>query len=126
VGGLDGIRSDLQAYVRELAQIVATENPGVSIRVVSGFRSAEYQARLREKWDRGDRAGLLVRPAANSRHSSGLAVDLAFSYEGYPIAVRDTPRQYFEYLAEILAPVGVVWGGRFRPPDVNHFEIRAR
>jgi hypothetical protein len=126
VGGLDGVRSDLAEYIRELAQIVEAENPGVTLRVVSGFRSAEYQARLREKWDRGDRAGLLVRPAANSRHSSGLAVDLAFSWESYPIAVRDTPRQYFHYLADILAPVGVIWGGTFSTPDVNHFEIRAR
>lgn len=123
MGGLDGVRSDLAAYIRELAQIVAAENPGVSLRVVSGYRSADYQAKLRQRWDRGDRSGLLVRPAANSRHSSGRAVDLAFSWEGYPVPVRDTPRQYFEYLAEILAPVGVRWGGLFSPPDLNHFEL---
>ena len=123
MGGLDGVRSDLAAYIRELAQIVETENPGVTIRVVSGYRSEAYQAQLRARWDSGDRAGLLVRPALVSRHSSGRAVDLAFSWEGYPIAVRDTPRQYWQYLAEILAPVGVRWGGTFRPPDLNHFEI---
>lgn len=126
VGGLDGIRSDLAAYIRELAQIVAEENADVSIRVVSGYRSPEYQSRLRAQWDSGNRAGLVVRPAVRSRHSDGLAVDLAFSYKGYPIPVRDTPRQYWQYLAEILAPVGVIWGGTFRSPDVNHFEIRAR
>lgn len=123
MGGLDGVRSDLADYIRELAQIVAAENPGITLRVVSGYRSADYQAQLRQRWDRGDRAGLLVRPAANSRHSSGRAVDLAFSWEGYPIPVRDTPRQYFQYLADILAPVGVRWGGFFSPPDLNHFEI---
>lgn len=126
VGGLDGVRSDLADYIRELAQIVAAENPGITLRVVSGYRSTEYQAQLRQRWDSGDRAGLLVRPAANSRHSSGLAVDLAFSWEGYPVPVRETPRQYFQYLAEILAPVGVVWGGTFGTPDMNHFEIRGR
>ena len=126
VVGLDGIRSDLADYIRELAQIVETENPGVTLRVVSGYRSAEYQDQLRKKWDSGDRFGILVRPAAHSRHSSGLAVDLAFSWEGYPVPVRETQRQYFSYLAEILAPVGVIWGGTFRSPDVNHFEIRGR
>jgi hypothetical protein len=126
VGGLDGVRSDLADYIRELAQIVAEENPGITLRVVSGFRTTDYQAKLRQRWDRGDRVGLLVRPAANSRHSSGLAVDVAFNWEGYPVPVRETPRQYFEYLAEILAPVGVIWGGTFSPPDMNHFEIRSR
>jgi len=123
VDGLDGVRSDLAAYIRELKEIVETENPGVSIRVISGYRSAQHQDRLRQRWDRGDRSGLLVRPAANSRHSSGLAVDLAFTWEGRPIPVRDTPRQYWTYLADILAPVGVRWGGLFRSPDPNHFEL---
>lgn len=126
MGGLDGVRSDLADYIRELAQIVSTENPGVTLRVVSGYRSAIYQDQLRERWDRGDRAGIFARPAVKSRHSSGLAVDLAFSWQGYPVPVRETPRQYFAYLAEILAPVGVIWGGTFRSPDLNHFEVRAR
>lgn len=42
---------------------------GLNPIVTSGYRSKEYQTLLRERWDRGDRSGLMYRPALNSDHS---------------------------------------------------------
>lgn len=114
---------ELAYYIEQAAAIVADTAPGVTLKVVSGFRSQSHQADLRARWDRGDRAGLVARPALDSRHSQGRAVDLQFAYRGQLIPVRDTPRQYWLFLDDLLRPVGVRWGGRFRSPDLNHFEL---
>lgn len=121
--GLAGVEPELAGYIEQAAAIVADAAPGVSLRVVSGFRSGSHQADLRARWDRGDRGGLVVRPAASSRHTAGRAVDLQFAYRGQLVSVRETPREYWTFLDDLLRPVGVRWGGRFRSPDLNHFEL---
>ena len=124
--GLDGVTHELAFYVQQAAQIVAQQAPGLSLAVVSGYRSPERQAELLARWVSGDRRGLVARPAARSSHSEGRAVDLAFVWLGQPVPVSDTPREYFQFLADLLEPVGVRWGGRFRSPDINHFDIGTR
>lgn len=79
--------------------------------VVSGYRSPEYQRSLQERWDRGEREGLSVRPATHSRHSDGLAFDLGND---------EWVLYYFGPYAERR---GGRWGGRFLTPDVGHFEV---
>jgi hypothetical protein len=66
---------------------------------------------MRARWDRGDRAGLVVRPARDSKHVQGEAFDL-----------QNTGA--LAKLGELAAPAGLVWGGFFADPDPVHFQIR--
>lgn len=120
VGSLDPQLAD---YIEQAASILEDAAPGVSLLVVSGYRSQAQQDQLRARWAAGDRTGMAYRPAAASSHSQGRAVDVQLRYQGALIPVRDTPLEYWQFLAELLAPVGVRWGGRFKPPDWNHFQI---
>jgi len=90
-------------------------NPG---NVSSGFRDPKRQAQLRNAWDRGDRVGLVVRPALNSKHSTitsilgnpdAKAIDITFPYQ--------------EYAGSISGLFGLKWGGNFRSKDLVHFYI---
>lgn len=121
--GLAGVDPELASYIEQAAAIVAEAAPGVALTVVSGYRSQSHQSDLRARWDRGDRGGIVVRPALSSRHTQGRAVDVQFAYRGQLVPVRDTPRDYWTFLDDLLRPVGVRWGGRFRSPDLNHFEL---
>jgi D-alanyl-D-alanine dipeptidase len=118
--GLNGVDPTLAGYVRQAAAIVKRDYPGVSLKVTSGYRSPAYQASLRARWDSGDRGGLVTRPAIDSKHSSGRAVDLVFAIGGRAIPASATPIEAFQWLADLFAPVGVRWGGQ---RDRVHFEI---
>lgn len=121
--GLDGIEPELAFYVRQAAQIISDQAPGLSLRVVSGYRSPKRQAQLLASWNAGDRRGLVAKPAVRSAHSEGRAVDLGWVWNGRGIAVSDVPIEYWDFLASLFEPVGVRWGGRFRSPDLPHFEL---
>lgn len=114
---------DLLDLIGQAQTIVRQAAPGLSLVVVSGYRSTQDQRLLRDRFLRGDRGGLAAEPARHSRHAMGRAVDLQFAFNGALVPVRHTPRSYWLFLARLLAPVGVRWGGRFRKPDPNHFEI---
>ena len=79
--------------------------------IVSGRRSASHQAAMRARWDRGDRAGLVARPAKDSRHVDGEAFDLQNTG-----ALRK--------LGELASAAGLSWGGFFAEPDPVHFQMR--
>lgn len=81
--------------------------------IVSGKRSWWKQRQLQRAWDRGDRAGLVVRPASNSAHTRGEAFDLA----------RVSHLPIYGELARYLP--GVRWGGRFNTRDDVHFDLGA-
>lgn len=88
---------------------------GISFNVVSGWRDPKRQAALRARWDRGDRAGLKVRPAKTSKHShtklgrpDSYAVDVSSS------DLSTLGSWAVQYL-------GLGWGGDFRTPDPVHF-----
>ncbi len=121
--GLDGVDANLAWAVQALDDALNSAAPGLGVVVTSGYRSPARQRELRSQWDRGDRAGLTSRPADSSRHTSGRAVDLAFRYQGRTVPVHLTPRSYFQAAADFMAPAGVRWGGYWRTPSPNHFEI---
>lgn len=121
--GLDGVEPAFADFIEQADAIVGASAPELALSVSSGFRSPAYQAQLRARWDRGDRAGLVVRPALSSKHTQGRAVDLQFKYLGELVPVAETPMEYWRFLDDLLRPVGVRWGGRFRNPDPNHFEL---
>lgn len=79
-------------------------------KITSGLRSAKYQAELRARWDRGDRAGLVTRPALYSNHTRAEAFDIE----------RGRALDYFAHWAPYL---GVRWGGKFATPDGVHFDL---
>jgi D-alanyl-D-alanine dipeptidase len=127
---LDAVRIDpgridatLRAYVQEASDILAEQVPGASLVVVSGYRDPEKQAALRRRWLAGDRRGLVSEPVLDSKHTRGRAVDVQIVYRGNRVPVKDTPLEYWEFLAALLEPVGVRWGGRFKQRDLNHFDI---
>ena len=124
--GLNGVDGYLASIIEQAAQIIERDFPQVSLVVTSGYRSPAHQAYLRAQWDKGIRAGLVVRPAERSAHSDGRAVDVQFTIGGVPIPVRATPLAAFRWLADLLRPAGVLWGGTFRQRDPNHFEIPLR
>jgi D-alanyl-D-alanine dipeptidase len=120
---LDGVNRRLARAVRAAARQTTKAHPGWKIVVTSGYRSPRTQAALRARWDRGDRRGLSSRPALDSAHTRGEAVDLAFAYRGVTYRVADTPRSAFAYLAKIMEPYGVRWGGSWSEPSPNHYEL---
>ena len=80
--------------------------------IVSGRRSERQQAVMRARWDRGDRAGLVARPAKDSKHTTGEAFDLTGGPELYR-------------LGQLAAHAGLLWGGNFTDPDPVHFQAAA-
>lgn len=82
---------------------------GLNPQITSGRRSAEYQKQLRDRWDRGDRAGLAVRPALVSTHTQGIGIDISTSDPALAARIA----QYLNIRA----------GYNFRTPDPVHFDL---
>lgn len=89
---------------------------GFTWRITSGFRSPKRQQELLDRWNRGDRRGIVTKPAVNSKHSNtswgqpdSLAVDLT-SNNLYTLGA------WAPYFA-------LKWGGKFRSSDPVHFYI---
>jgi hypothetical protein len=96
---------EVETAARAIAIVNAARDAGVPLIVISGTRS---QVRNRE-----------VGGAPRSQHLAGRAFDVAvvgYSVERVPIWWWDALGRYGEGL-------GLRWGGRFRPPDLNHFDL---
>lgn len=78
--------------------------------ITSGRRSAARQRELRGRWDRGDRRGLVARPAEHSHHTSGNAFDIS------------APPEVLRIFGSWAPLLGLRWGGTFRSPDPVHFD----
>lgn len=79
--------------------------------IADGKRDPRRTRDLQRRWDQGDRAGLVVRPASNSKHHDGRAFDL-----------HRVPHLWV-YGAWSPA-VNLEWGGTYATPDDIHFEQR--
>lgn len=100
-------------YLVGLAQTVTQFNGYPrGILIVSGYRSPKRQLELQNRWDSGDRVGLVARPASRSWHMQGLAVDVNTREQGFPF-FRDI----------MLQLPGVRWGGNFNRKDNVHFDL---
>ena len=80
-------------------------------RIVSGYRTPEYQAELKRRWETGDRDGLVAPPAEFSHHAEGTAVDLWGS------------DRELAALGSIWTQLGYRWGGLFLRRDPVHFDM---
>lgn len=108
--GLDNDFADRMALV--LAYAMAE---GLAPRITRGWSDPKHQAELRARWDRGDRAGLRVRPAADSKHTV-----TGFLGKKSAHAI-DAPSRNDRRMAEIAKALGVGAGLDFHDSDPGHF-----
>lgn len=90
---------------------------GLNPRITSGFRDPKKQAAMRAAWDRGERAGLRVRPAdpRNSLHCQEAG--------GKPAArAIDMPCSDDRLAADIGKALGLRAGYYFTTSDPGHFD----
>lgn len=76
--------------------------------IVSGLRPPRRQRELLDRWQLGDRAGLVTRPACQSWHMNGKALDVETEVAGFDA---------YRYL---MTQWGARWGGNFDDPV--HFD----
>lgn len=81
-------------------------------RIISGFRSLEYQASLARRWERGERVGLVSKPARQSWHTVGRAIDVDTSHANYG-AFRDWWKGWYGNALRVGEEFG----------DRGHFDI---
>ncbi len=81
-------------------------------RISSGRRSVAHQLSIRQRWDAGDRRGLVVRPALASQHTEGRAFDLNGS------------RRAITTIGGWARQLGFRWGGDFSTPDPVHIDTK--
>jgi len=97
---------------------VALWGKGLNPRITSGFRDPKKQAAMRAAWDRGDRAGLRVRPAdpAGSAHCKT-------SFLGFPAArAIDMPCNDDRAAAAVASALGLKAGITFSVSDPGHYQ----
>lgn len=92
----------------------AQQQLGLRLTLSSGYRSQAHQDALRARWDRGDRTGLKVRPAAVSDHTDRRAFDV--DPDG-----PEPPASTWQQLGRLGESLGLRWGGRFNKADPVHF-----
>ena len=78
--------------------------------IISGFRSPQHQARLLQRWNSGDRVGLVAKPACTSWHTVGRAIDVQTDVASFPL------------YALLLRKTGARDGRDFSNPDPGHFD----
>lgn len=80
-----------------------------------GWSSPKHQNDLRDAWDRGDRAGLRVRPAADSLHTKTGWLGSPAS-KAIDISTINDARS-----AQIARALGIGAGVDFKQPDPGHY-----
>lgn len=79
--------------------------------IVSGGREPSKQRRMLARWQRGDRSGLVAKPACSSWHLVGRAWDVERHVQAFA---------WYRWLLESYFPIR--WGGRFSARDPVHFD----
>lgn len=102
-----GLRDEIVSrYGLIYALLLLTQN-GHAPPIISGRRTLDEQHELFHKWERGE---IKNRPAKNSWHTEGLAIDV---FEG---------AGNFKLFTDLWILFGGRWGGRFGLPDIGHFD----
>lgn len=108
--GLDNDFADTVAILLAYAQ-----SEGLQPRIARGWSDPKHQAELRARWDRGDRQGLRVRPAANSKHTVTGFLG-AKKAQAIDIPTRNDAR-----MAQIARALGIGAGADFHDSDPGHY-----
>jgi len=77
--------------------------------VISGYRSPARQAQLLQRWQSGHREGIRAKPACQSWHMVGRAID-----------VENNRPEWLEVYGALMVWLGMRWGRTFGDP--NHFD----
>lgn len=94
---------------------IALWGAGLNPRISRGWSDPAHQKALQEAWDRGERAGLRVRPASNSQHT-------LTTFFGSPASKAiDMPSSNDAAAAKIAANLGIGAGATFTTPDPGHY-----
>lgn len=108
-----GLDSD---FAEKMAVVLAyAQDAGLAPRITRGWSDPKHQEELRARWDRGDRAGLRVRPAANSKHTN-----TGFLGRRNALAI-DVPSNNDTRMAAIARALGVGAGLDFHDSDPGHY-----
>src|ERR1043166_3472528 len=121
------LMAGLHASIRPLCErhIEKCESLGILVTLTQGLRTFEEQRKL---WEQGrSTEGPIVTHARPgfSWHNWGRAYDLAiltFPGDPTPDDVYDGPCATVGQLGE---DTGLLWGGRWKHPDADHFELPA-
>lgn len=109
MNALSGLVEQLRPYAEQLVQVAADN--GLAPRVTSTYRTYAEQKALYDKWLSGASA-YPASPPGEGSHELGWAFDLVVN-----------PMEYLAPLGELWEDWGGTWGGRWRHPDVIHFEL---
>jgi hypothetical protein len=91
--------------------------PQPRLMVVEAFRTKERQEQLYADYLQG---GATATARGHSLHEYGYACDMGFCDD---VAVRmDWAEVRFKLLGVLAERHGLVWGGRFPKPDLDHFQ----
>lgn len=110
------LRPDVKAKYTVLKNQAAKE--GVKIILICAERSQEDQDRLYAQGR--TEPGKIVTWVKESKHTQGLAFDVAVKRDG---GIDWDPESY-RTLGQIGENLGLVWGGRWRVGDYGHFEVK--
>jgi hypothetical protein len=108
-----GLDSDFADKVAILLAYLQSE--GLAPHIARGWSDPKHQKELRDRWDRGDRAGLRVRPAADSKHTV-----TGFLGKRASRAI-DIPSANDRRAAEIAKALGIGTGITFQDSDPGHY-----
>lgn len=87
--------------------------------IISGYRSPAEQARLRRRWERGDREGLVAPPACRSWHTVRRAIDVEDEVAGFrPYAWLLTEHTGARDGRSFDDPGHFDWPSSNRPPNI--------
>jgi len=96
---------------------------GLRPEIVEGRRSQERQNELYEQGR--SKPGQVVTWTRNSKHTQGLAVDIAQLDENGKITYNATPG-FWEQMGSIGKSLGLTWGGDWKKtPDKPHFQLNS-
>lgn len=109
-----GFRDKYALIIQEMQAYLTAHHPGLTCKLVEGFRSAEYQHSL---WEQGrSKPGKIVTYKdgyrAKSNHQSSLAADIGvFASNGDYI--EDPDEQIMAYYGHLVRAQGLTWGGKW-------------
>jgi len=123
---LQDVHPQLARKIRQMADILETDRPPVTLRVTQGLRSWQEQAQL---YAQGRSApGKVVTNAepGSSWHNFGLAVDVVpLGLEGQPDW--NTSHPIWHRLVQLGTSLGLQAGGQFRTfVDYPHFQLTGK
>ena len=122
---LEDLTMATQVFARAFAGEMASA--GIPFMFTCTYRSQAEQEALYAQGR--TKPGKVVTWTRNSRHTKRTAFDIAILRSGQPtwntkIDINENDITDYQEAGKIGESVGLEWGGRFKPPDYCHFELK--